>query len=237
MTARRVVSALVLLGAAALAAPAPARAQSPPQPGMTGAGPATVSPVNSPETAPAPKLSRRSVKLFDGRTNPRFWELDLGPIWTRKTTDRAPGEELRNAERGTGEISLGMAFVNQSAKGLYLVGVQRTLLRVADSKTFSWSVFHQDLGGGLRLGPVEPEVRMGLSFFTVDVFRGDWSVQSLTPRVTAGVGLSAGKFRLDIKAHSEYLWRWFGPDYLAHGVTLGLRLEAPPLKSPFEEAR
>lgn len=234
MTTQRVASALAFLAVTTLGGRA--RAQFTP-PGGTGTGPATVQAENSPESGPAPKLSPRSVKLFDARRNPRYWELDLGPIWTRKVTDRAPGEELRNPERGTGEIALGMAFLNESAKNLYLVGVQRTVFRIADSKSFSWSLFYQDLGGGLRLGPVEPEVRMGLSVFTVDVFRGDWSAQLFSPRVTAGVGFSAGKFRLDIKAHSEYLWRWFGPDYLAHGVTLGLRLEAPRPKSPFEEPR
>jgi hypothetical protein len=206
-------------------------------PGLTGPAGGRSEVEASPETGPAPKESVRGVKLFDQRSSRAFYELDFGPIWLRKVTEREPGEERKNAERGTGEISFGTAYVNETSKRVFLTGVQRTLLRIGDSKVFSWSVFVQDLGGGIRLGPLEPEARISLSVLTVDVFRGEWSAQLLSPRVMAGLGLALGKFRLDIKAHSEYLWRWFGPDYLAHGVTLGLRLEIPKPKSPFVDSR
>ncbi len=234
---QRAVLVAALAGSSiALVAPN-ASAQPSGFPGLTGPASGRPQSENSPETGPPPKESPRGVKLFDMRRSRAFYELDLGPIWMRKVTERNPGEERLNPERGTGEISFGTAFKNESAKGVFLVGVQRTLLRVQDSKTFSWSVFVQDLGGGLRLGPLEPEVRIALSVLTVDVFHGEWSAQLFSPRVMAGLGLEVGKFRLDIKAHSEYLWRWFGPDYLAHGVTLGLRLEIPKPKSPFPESR
>lgn len=226
------LTALVLL----LASARVASAQPSSFPGLTGPAGGRPSPENSPETGPPPEESPRGVKLFDQRRSRAFYELDLGPIWLRKTTERNPGEERLNAERGTGEISFGTAFVNEGNKPFFLTGVQRTLLRVVDSKTFSWSVFVQDLGGGLRIGPLQPELRIGASILTIDVFHGDWSAQLFSPRVTAGLGLELGKLRLDIKAHSEYLWRWFGPDYLAHGVTLGLRLEIPKPKSPFVES-
>lgn len=194
-------------------------------------------PEPTPESSVAPSLARNSVRLFDGRRSRSFYALDLGPIWIRKVDDRGPGEARENSERGTGEIAFGMTVLNEQAKPFFLSGVQRTLLRVVDSKSFSWSLFVQDLGGGLQLGPLQPEVRIGLSTLTIDVFHGEWSAQLFSPRVTAGIGLELGKFRLDMKAHSEYLWRWFGPDYLAHGVTLGLRLEIPRPKSPFVESR
>ena len=223
-----------LAGAALLSVATEASAQ-PTFPGLGGSAPGRATPDNSPESGPPPTESPRSVKLFDQRRSRSFYELDIGPLWLRKVDERAPGEERVNSDRGTGEISFGTAMVNEGAKAFFLVGVQRTLLRVADSKTFSWSPFVQDLGGGLRIGPLQPEVRIGLSLLTIDVFHGEWSAQLFSPRVMAGLGVALGKFRLDIKAHSEYLWRWFGPDYLVHGVTLGLRLEIPRPKSPFAE--
>lgn len=236
---RSVAAVLASLVLVTLVTLLPRRAEAQPSsfPGLTGPAGGRSEVEASPETGPAPKESPRGVKLFDQRSSRAFYELDLGPIWLRKVTEREPGEERQNAERGTGEISFGTAYVNDSSKHVFLTGVQRSLLRIGGSKVFSWSVFVQDLGGGFRLGPLEPEARISLSVLTIDVFRGEWSAQLLSPRVMAGLGLAVGKFRLDIKAHSEYLWRWFGPDYLAHGVTLGLRLEIPKPKSPFAESR
>jgi hypothetical protein len=226
------------IAAAALFAAPRARAQGFTMP--VGPAPGTAQPTfvePTPESAVAAKEAPNSVRLFDGRKSRAFYVLDLGPIWARKVDDRRAGEDRQNEERGTGEIAFGMAILNEGSKPFVLSGVQRTLLRVIDSKSFSWSLFVQDLGGGVRLGPLQPEVRIALSTLTIDAFHGEWSAQIFSPRVTAGIGIELGKFRLDMKAHSEYLWRWFGPDYLAHGVTLGLRLEIPRPKSPFVESR
>jgi hypothetical protein len=116
----------------------------------------------------------------------------------------------------------------------YIAGASRTLLRIFDSKRFSWGIFHQDLAGGLRLGPLEPEVRIGASLLSIDVMNAEWSAQLFSPRVSAGVGLHLGKIKVDIKGHAEYLWRWFGPDYFVRGITLGVRIDAPP-KQVFRE--
>jgi hypothetical protein len=192
---------------------------------------------NSPETSEAPKLSHRSVKLFDQRRSLVSLQLDVGPIWVRRVQDETPITQRRNFTRGAplaGEIGFGTVFTTPSQRGpFFLAGHLKTLLRVIDDKSFSWSIFHQELGGGLMLGPFEPEIRLRLGLLTADVIHAEPSVQLFTPGVAAGVGIHVGKFRLDIKAHSEYLWRWFGPDYLVRGVTIGLRLDQNRPKTPF----
>ena len=194
----------------------------------------------SPESGVRPKLSHRSVKLFDQHRSITSWQIDVGPIWARRVQDETPITQRRNFQRGAplaGELALGTAYTTPSFRGpFYLTGHLKTLLRVIDDKSFSWSIFHQELGGGLTLGPFEPEIRLRLSVLTADIIHAEPSVQLLTPGVSAGVGIRMGKIRLDIKAHSEYLWRWFGPDYLIRGVTIGFRLDQTRPKTPFPGA-
>jgi hypothetical protein len=192
---------------------------------------------NSPETSEGPKLSRRSVKLFDQQRSIASLELTVGPIWTRRVQDETPITQRHNFERGAplaSEIAVGTVYTTPSEKGpFYLTGHLKTLLRVLDDKSFSWSIFHQELGGGIKIGPFEPEIRLRLSLLSADVIHAQPSVQLFTPGVSAGVGIHVGTIRLDIKAHSEYLWRWFGADYLIRGVSLGLRFDRTRPKSPF----
>lgn len=211
-------------------------------PGGATSGPSWGRPdvVNSPESGVVPKESHRSVKLFDLRKSTVSLQLDVGPIWARRVQDDTPITVRRNFERGAplaGEIGFGTVFTTPSFKGpFFLVGHLKTLLRVVDDKSFSWSLFHQELGGGVMLGPFEPEVRLRLSVLSADIFHAEPSVQLLSPGVSAGFGIHVGKIRLDIKAHSEYLWRWFGPDYLIRGVTIGFRLDQSRPKTPFPGA-
>lgn len=192
-------------------------------------------PASSPESGYETKLSERSIKLFDQRRSTTSLELSVGPIWTRRVGDPTPITLRSNFERGAplaGEIAMGTVYTTPSSdRRFYLAGHQKTLLRVIDDKSFSWSLYHQELGGGIVIGPFEPEVRIRLSILTADIMHGQPSAQLFTPGVSAGVGIHAGKIRLDIKAHSEYLWRWFGPDYLVRGVTIGLRLDQNQPKS------
>lgn len=192
-----------------------------------------------PSTDPAPVESRRSIKLFDTRHTLHSWVLDVGPIWHRQVQDETPQQQRTGFERGAplaGEIGVGSLLKTPYGR-LFLLGGQRMLLRVLNDKSFSWSILHQDLGGGLLLGPFEPEVRVGVSLLTVDIFRAEPSIQLLTPRVGAGFGIHVGRMRVDVKAHAEYLWRWFGPDYLIRGITIGLQLDMPRKTSPFPTDR
>jgi hypothetical protein len=193
------------------------------------------------DTPPSGEKRRQagnSIKLFDSYNTTKSYQLDVGPIWHRQIQDETPELRLKGFERGAplaSEIAIGMTFTTPQ-KPFYLFGRQRTILRIIDDKSFSWSVFHQDLGGGLMIGPLEPEAGIGLSVLTADIFHAEPSIQLLTPRVSAGVGIHVGKFRVDLKAHAEYLWRWFGPDYLIRGITLGIRLDVPRPASPYPES-
>lgn len=193
---------------------------------------------DTPPSGERPQEARGSIKLFDTYNTVRSYQLDIGPLYSRKVQDETPEERRTGFEHRAplaGEIGIGMAYTTPY-KPFFLVGRQRTLLRILDDKSFSWSIFHQDLGGGIMIGPFEPEVQIGLSVLSVDIFHAEPSVQLFTPRVGAGLGLHLGRIRVDLKAHAEYLWRWFGPDYLIRGVTLGLRFDVPRPKSPYPEA-
>ena len=165
----------------------------------------------------------------------KAFQLDIGPLWSRHTQDETPAQLRENVRRGAplaSEIAFGMTFITP-AKPFYLFGKQRMILRILDDKSFSWSLFHQDLGGGIMIGPIEPEVGIGLSLLTADIFHAEPSIQLFTPRVQAGIGIHLGAFKVSVMGHAEYLWRWFGPDYLVRGITLGLRLDAARPKSPY----
>jgi hypothetical protein len=234
------------LSSAALLVASPALAQDMgiggASPGGATSGPSGGRPdvVNSPETNEAPKLSHRSIKLFDSRKSTVSLQLDIGPIWSRRVQDDTPITQRRNFERGAplaSEIGFGTVYTTPSERGpFFLVGQLKTLFRIVDDKSFSWSIFHQELGGGMKLGPFEPEIRLRLSVLSADIFHADPSIQLLSPGVSAGFGVHVGKIRLDIKAHSEYLWRWFGPDYLIRGITIGFRLDQSRPKTPFPGA-
>jgi len=184
-----------------------------------------------------PQEAPRSAKLFDSKRTTQSLQIDLGPIYYREAGKAGINAGGRGDggksgyERGTGELRLGVA-ITTSWKPFYLTGYQQTNLRVFDGSRAAWSIFTQQLSTGVYLGPFEPEVRIGFSLLTLDVFDGHYSIEAMSPRVAAAVGIHLGKIRLDIQTHTEYLWRWFGPDYLIRGVSLGLRLDVPRPKGP-----
>lgn len=203
-------------------------------------GPSSAYPTvqDTPPSGANPRLAKGAVKLFDQYRSEIGNQIDIGPIWHRQVTEQTPHLQLQGMDRQplSGEFAIG-SVQTTPLKHFTIFGARRTLLRILDDKRFSWGIFHQEIGGGLRFGPIEPEVRIGFSFLSVDIFNAEPSIQLLSPRVSAGLGVHIARFRFDVKAHSEYLWRWFGPDFLVQGVTLGLRLdlEKPTYdpKSPF----
>jgi hypothetical protein len=225
-------------------------------PSSGGMGPSSGRPnvVNTPESSEPVPQGKNSVKLFDSRRSIVSYQLDIGPIWHRKVQDESSIEGRTNFRRcvdangvaiatdcrdpGTafaGEIGVGTNSVTPY-KPFYMIGEIKTVFRIIDDKSFSWSLFNQELGGGMMIGPIEPEVRMGLSTLNLDIFHAEPSVSLFSPRVVAGVGIHLGKIRVDIKAHTEYLWRWFGPDYLIRGITIGIRLDQIRPKTPYPGA-
>jgi hypothetical protein len=78
---------------------------------------------------------------------------------------------------------------------------------------------------GVRLGPARFEVNVGSILFSVDRLSGGTSAQLFSPRVGLGAGLALpGGGLLIAAAESEYVWRWFGPDYRVFDVHLSLML-------------
>jgi hypothetical protein len=230
-------SAAPLVGAALVLATSGAHAQGFGGPG--GGGPFGPGPGSGPSSGPAgasesapesvdnlPNESSRSVKLFDQKRTLQGFDTQLGPLWYREA-----GRTTKDFERATGEILMGVSITTKWAP-FFLTGYQQLHFRAFDSKSFAFSPLTTQMGAGLTLGPIEPEVRVGAALLTVDAFHGQYSVEALSPRVTAGVGLHIGKIRLDIATHSEYLWRWFGKDYFIRGVSLGLRLDIVRPKGP-----
>jgi hypothetical protein len=178
------------------------------------------------------KLSPRSVKLFDTRRSTVSYQLDVGPLWSRRVQDPIPGKNHEHAAPLAGEIGFGTVSTTPSWP-FFLVGNMKTLFRVIDDKSFSWAVYHQELGGGLTLGPFEPEVRLRLGVLTADIMHAEPSIQLLSPGVSAALGIHVGSLRIDVRGNSDYLWRWFAPDYSVRSITIGLRLDIPRPESPF----
>ena len=114
---------------------------------------------------------------------------------------------------------------------VFMAGTIRTQFRYFDSKSFALSPLQNLAMVGIRLGPIEPEVRVGFSLATFDVFHGAYSFEMFSPRVEGGLGLRFGRFRVSAHGFSEYLWRWWGDSYYEKGVAFEVRLEAPK-KSP-----
>jgi hypothetical protein len=87
--------------------------------------------------------------------------------------------------------------------------------------------------GGLRWGPAELRAGFGLSLLNVDTVLGGWDLSMFWPRSFAGVRFVWASVRVDILAHVEYLWRWFGPDEYVRGIGLMVSLRQGPLGPMF----
>ena len=166
------------------------------------------------------KVADAKSRLFDLSTSTSSIQLDAGPIWYRP---QSAGK--RGFEYGVGEVALG-TVTTARWQPFYLAGHHKVTFRAFDSKSYHAS-FGSDFATGVYWGPLELESRIGFNLLNVSAFHGEWSADLLSPRVSAAAAVHVWRFRVDIQAHSEYLWRWFGNDYLVHGVTLGLRLDLP----------
>jgi hypothetical protein len=174
-------------------------------------------------TLPSRKiLGKGSVAVFDYEHTFAATELEGAPMWWRKS-----GSDSIN--HGW-ELSLGV--VTETRIGpVFLAGIIRTQFRYFDSGSFALSPIQNMAMVGIRLGPIEPEARVGMSLATFDVFHGAYSFEMFSPRVEGGLGLRFGRFRVSAHGFSEYLWRWWGDSYFEKGVAFEVRLEAPK-KSP-----
>jgi hypothetical protein len=145
-------------------------------------------------------------------------ELNAGPIFWRKRGDRATSlTQGFEGSVGTSTLVRVRPFV--------MFATTELTLRALDSSSYALS-YMQSLSAGLVLGPVEPDLRASLSMVTVDVLRGNWSAELLSPRVAAGVWLHIGRLGLGAHAFGEYLWRWLGNgDVIDRGFVFELSFE------------
>jgi hypothetical protein len=171
-------------------------------------------------------LAPGSVAIFDYEHTFQGVELEGGPMTWRKagTNGTASGWEL----------SIG-SVTESRLDSVFLGGIVRAQFRYFDSQSFAASPLQSMFTTGIRLGPFEPESRVGLSLLTVDVFHGAYSFEMFSPRVEAGFGLRIGRFRASAHIFSEMLWRWWGDNYFDQGVAFELRFEPPKSKPPFAE--
>jgi hypothetical protein len=169
-------------------------------------------------------MGRGSVAIFDFEHTHLGTEIEGAPMWWRKAGSNATGQGW--------ELSLGLVTETRVGR-LFVAGIVRAQFRDFDSKSFALSPL-QNMGMvGIRLGPFEPESRVGFSLFTFDVFHGAYSFEMLSPRVEAGLGLRFGPIRVGATVFSEYLWRWWGDSYFEKGIAFEVRLESPK-KSPIK---
>lgn len=167
-------------------------------------------------------MGRGSVAVFDYEHTFSATEAEGAPMWWRKAGSDTTGSGW--------ELSLGV--VTETRIGhVFIAGTIRSQFRYFDSKSFALSPIQNMAMVGIRLGPIEPEARVGMSLVTFDVFHGAYSFEMFSPRVEGGVGLRFGRFRVSAHGFSEYLWRWWGDSYFEKGVAFEVRLEAPK-KSP-----
>ena len=182
---------------------------------------------NASDTRSIP-VADKSSRLFDLSTTVASFQLDAGPIWYRP---QAAGRQ--GFERGTGELAMG-TVTTANWKPFYLAGHHKVVLRAFDSKSYHVS-FSSDMATGIAWGPLELESRIGINAISIGAFHGDWSGELLSPRASVAAAFHAWRIRVDIQAHTEYLWRWFGSDYLVRGVTIGLRIDLPPVERPLTD--
>ena len=143
----------------------------------------------------------------------------LGAVWFHRQGDSLSGPGV--------ELTFGQSLVAEAGP-LYLGVSQEHVLRVLDSKSVAFSFTLYTLTTGARLGPLEPFASVGVASLTLDVFHGDYSAELFAPRIAAGVAAYVTRaVRIVFAAHSEYLWRWFGPDYRLRGVAIGIEVLKP----------
>jgi hypothetical protein len=168
-------------------------------------------------------MSPGSVAVFDYEHTFAATEAEGGPMWWRKAGD--------NTSHGGWQLSLGGVTETRIGRA-YLAGIIRAQFRYFDSKSFAFSPMQNMALVGIRIGPFEPESRVGFSLFTFDVFHGAYSFEMVQPRVEGGFGLRFGMLRFSAHVFSEYLWRWWGDSYFDKGIAFEIRLEAKKKKSP-----
>jgi hypothetical protein len=172
------------------------------------------------------KLSRRSVRLFD-RDRSAYGAQVSGAVFSARNANEREGKQGF-------EIAIGSTVATR--EGFAIIGgvADQIVFRGFDSKSYGVSLLRHRIAASLKFGPFEPEASFGASLFHIDAFHGNWNFSMLSPRASAGLGIQLGPARVYADAYTEYLWRWFGDDYIVRGISFGVRLGFKPA-SPFDE--
>jgi hypothetical protein len=166
-----------------------------------------------------PLLDRADPSVFDVRDAVHYSGLGLGRIYARPENAQhfGPGVEVRFADQLVWTRSVAQL---ESAFG----GSLRLL-----PHGYALSVAQSGGAAGVRLGPLEFKASVALSILNVDTVLSGWDLSMFWPRSMLGVCLSLGAVRVDVLAHVEYLWRWFGPDEYVRGIGVMVSLKQGPL--------
>ena len=139
--------------------------------------------------------------------------------------------------------SLAFGEAITTLRGPFAAGLlQETELRLVPRDALSLNLRRYQCEAGLRLGPLEPLVRVGFTLAHLDIGHGV-SFGMFSPRVGLGLWWKLPHSRVGVSAFTEYFWRWVGNDSaFVHGLTLELAPDAGPLmkrttSSPSDLAR
>jgi len=114
----------------------------------------------------------------------------------------------------------------------YLLSTRAASIRMYDTKSYGIA-FYQDIGGGIAIGPIEPEIHFGAHLVELDAFHGSWNFSLLSPRASAEVGIRIGRARVEVAAYTQYLWRWWGCEsQLVRGISIGLQVDQAKMRIP-----
>jgi hypothetical protein len=161
--------------------------------------------------------------LFDTRDAAHYSGLGLDRIFARPETAQhyGPGIEVRFADQ--------LVWTRSIAQLESTFGGSLRLL----PHGYALSVAQSGGVAGVRLGPFEFKAGVSLSILNVDTVLSGWDLSMFWPRSMAGVCLTVGGIRVDVLAHVEYLWRWFGPDEYVRGIGVMVSLKQGPLGPMF----
>ena len=119
--------------------------------------------------------------------------------------------------------------VASPVRGFLAGGTQEQELRFVPKDSLSLSLSRYQWEGAVRLGPLEPAVRVGFTSLHLDIGHGV-SFGMFSPRVGFGLWCKLSHTRIGVSTFTEYFWRWVGDDSaFVHGLTLEIAPDLPPL--------
>lgn len=139
---------------------------------------------------------------------------------------------LRSEERTTG-VGLGLGQSSSTERGpLHITARVEWGVRFVPGEIVEAHLGRYSYGAGFHIGPLFPEVYVGMSVVNVDVSGGQWHFGMFSPHVGAGLAVLLGNVRVSAHVYSEYLWRWGSRDGHFEGIVLDLALDRPPRGIP-----